>query len=549
MGKGICVEKIGSIQIFQQEDGSYDGYDYAKGVWISDPYKDKPKGYRPVRVRKSPEEIAAEIEEIKTCPIVALPDRMLKKYALEYFGVRIGLSEVDGETPKLHYYPYHNDSGELLGFKARVIENKRMWSVGDTKGACFFGWEQAKASGAKTLYITEGELDAVALYQILKDKAKGGAWEDHNPAVVSLPSGIAHATEVLSRNSKQIYQIFKEVVLVFDNDKAGQDGLKKALQVMPEALSVNLPCKDVNDCLLEGKEKAALSAIVFRKAKPTNSRIVEASTLHEAARKPAEWGLEFPWKGLTDVTRGARFGETYYIGAAPKMGKSELVNELGSHFIKKYGLKVFMAKPEEANLKTYKMVAGKMVGKKFHDPKVEFDEKAYDKAGELIGQQLLLLDLYQHLGWESLKADIRNVAAQGVKVVFIDPITNLTNGMDAATANVHLQEIAQELSAMAKDLDIIVFVFCHLRNPDAGPAHDRGGKVLSAQFAGSRAMARSCNYMFGLEGNKDDSSTKEERNLRDLVLLEDREFGETARIPLYWDEHTTLFNELQTARS
>jgi twinkle protein len=107
-----------------------------------------------------------------------------------------------------------------------------------------------------------------------------------------------------------------------------------------------------------------------------------------------------------------------------------------------------------------------------------------------------------------------------------------------------LQEIAQELAAMALDLNTVIFIFCHLRNPDGGPPHERGGEVLSSQFAGSRAMARSCNLMLGLEGNRDPNLSNEEKNLRTLVLLEDREFGQTGRFKLFWDERTGLFNEI-----
>ena len=144
-----------------------------------------------------------------------------------------------------------------------------------------------------------------------------------------------------------------------------------------------------------------------------------------------------------------------------------------------------------------------------------------------------------------LKADIYAAKAEGVDAVFIDPITNLTNGMSAADANTKLQEIAQELAAMAKDLDIAVFIFCHLRNPDAGLPHDRGGAVLTSQFAGSRAMGRSCNYMFGIEGNKDPDLPEEERNIRTIVLLDDREYGEVGRFPLYWSNKTTMFTEIK----
>src|SRR5690606_37402162 len=153
--------------------------------------------------------------------------------------------------------------------------------------------------------------------------------------------------------------------------------------------------------------------------------------------------------------------------------------------------------------------------------------------------KLYLINLYQHLGWETLKADIRAAAQEGCEAIFIDPITNLVNGLDAAQQNTKLQEIAQELSAMALDLNVVIFIFCHLRNPDSGIPHERGGEVLSSQFAGSRAMARSCNLMLGLEGNKDPSLTKEEQNMRTLVLLEDREFGEVGRFKLYWDKSTS----------
>jgi hypothetical protein len=37
----------------------------------------------------------------------------------------------------------------------------------------------------------------------------------------------------------------------------------------------------------------------------------------------------------------------------------------------------------------------------------------------------------------------------------------------------------------------------------------------------------------------------EERNVRELILLADREFGESGSIRLYWDNVTGLFNEMK----
>lgn len=227
------------------------------------------------------------------------------------------------------------------------------------------------------------------------------------------------------------------------------------------------------------------------------------------------------------------------------MGKSEVVNALAEHLIVEHDWPVFMAKPEEANRKTYQMLVGKAAGRIFHDPNIPFDFEAYDKYEPLIGDKAMMVNLYQHLGWETLKADIYEAVSEGAKAVIIDPITNLTNQLGSAEANEKLVAIAAELSAMAMDLNIVIFIFCHLKAPAAGDPHERGGKVFSNQFAGSRAMMRSCNYMMSIEGNKDPELPKEERNIRTINILEDREFGTSARVPLYWDDKTGLFNEME----
>jgi twinkle protein len=50
--------------------------------------------------------------------------------------------------------------------------------------------------------------------------------------------------------------------------------------------------------------------------------------------------------------------------------------------------------------------------------------------------------------------------------------------------------------------------------------------------------------MIGIEGNKDPDLPEEERNLRSLIILEDREFGCSDRIHLYWNNKTGLFTEV-----
>lgn len=513
---------------------------------MDDPYKDKPADYKPVVLRKSPEEIAQELWEISQLPIVDVDERGLTKESLEHFGYRVALSRQDGQTPDILYRPYTKD-GQFMAYKSKILSNKKTWSIGDQKEVDLFGWDQAIAGGSPKLIITEGEEDAAALYQMIKRENANTQWKDLEPAVVSLPHGASGSVRDLSRLAPKIRQYFKEVILAFDMDEVGQQWANQVVaQVLGEAKIAVLPAKDANQCLLEGRAKACVKAVVWQAAVPKNSHIIRGSSLRDKARQKPVWGLNWPFAGLTDLTRGRRRGETIYFGAGVKMGKSELVDTIATQIIVGDDSPCLLIKPEQDPGRTYKQLVGKAAGKIFHDPKIPFDEEAFDATEPLIGDKALIMDNYQFVDWDNLKQDIRySVLAEDVQDVIIDPITVFTNQMSSAEANEFLVGMAAELSAMTKDLEFTAYIFCHLKAPDNGPPHERGGKVYSTQFAGSRGMMRSCNYMIGMEGNKDPELEVDQRNFRQLVLLEDREYGNVGTVNLWWNKQTGLFQEVK----
>ena len=364
-----CVEKIGckcgssdAKQVFEDE-GKYTAYCFACGAYDPDPYKDQPKDYKPVALKKSPEEIAKELYEISLYPIVDVPERGLFKETLKYFGVHVGLSQMDGETPSILYRPYTKD-GVFMAYKAKILENKKMWSTGNQRDVDPFGWDQALHSGSFKLIITEGEEDAMAMYQMIKDKNKHTEYKDLIPAVISVPHGAAGAVKDLAKHAHTIENTFKEVILAFDMDEVGQQWAEEVIKsVLPTASVAKLPSKDANACLLEGRAKACVSAVLWNSAPPKNTRIIKGSSLREKAMQVAEWGMPWPWPKLTDLTRGRRRGETIYFGAGVKMGKSELVNALAKQIIVDDGLPCLLVKPEEDTSKTYKMLVGKAAGR------------------------------------------------------------------------------------------------------------------------------------------------------------------------------------------
>jgi twinkle protein len=313
-----CGTKQGLV-VFNEE-GRISGYCFACNTHVKDPLGEgvdldslpKPKV-------KTPEQIQAELNEVSNYQVVDLPERKLRAKNLDKFGIKVAVSEKDGVTPIEQYFPYTKD-GKLVGYKVKPLGEAKHLSpywIGSAKDVDLFNWENARKSGAYRLYITEGENDSVAVDRIMELYGK----EEYTPAIVSLPHGAGSARKTLQKHLNDIRHLFKEVVLVFDNDKPGQEAVQQAMLVIPEAKNVLLPEKDANDCIIAGKSKAAYTALSYNAHKPKNTRIVTAIEIHEKAKEPAKWGeLTWPWARMNDDLRGIRLGETIYLGAGTKMG-------------------------------------------------------------------------------------------------------------------------------------------------------------------------------------------------------------------------------------
>ena len=540
-----------TVNLFEQEDQTVDAFcfkcrttydpDETEGLLNGEPVK-KAKEYTEA-------DIQAQITEILECPVRDIMERGLREDTVKRFKVRTGFSEQDGVTPSTHHFPLTRDDGsKLAGFQTRVIENKQTYSTRGVGGCDLFGWASAKKQGGKTLYITEGMYDCMTVDQVLRDNCKQRGY-NVTFSVVSLPLGAASAKKYISQHVKDIERMFKEVRLVFDQDQAGQKAEKEAVLALEgsgvQVYVCKLPYKDANDALKAGDTDAIIKACVFEKQEADSGTLLNSDTLWEKAEERPVMGEPWPWHQLTKLTKGIRPGETWYFGAAPKMGKSVIVDQLGAWFIERGTVPVYFCKPEEQPHHTLQRLAGKAVEKVFHDPDIPWDQTAFELGKSIIGNKAYLEDVYAIAKWDDVKRSIRKCANQfGTNKFFIDPLTTFTSQLSSSEANEELQRIAAELAALMKEVQGTAFVFCHLKAVQGGKSHSMGGRVLSDQFAGSRAMSRYCHGMIGLEGNKDPDQPKGATNLRDLVLLEDRNFGQTGRVHLQYNHMTGKLKEI-----
>lgn len=138
------------------------------------------------------------------------------------------------------YFPCLGVDGTLQNYKSRNIYDKTKQTQAKGARPTLFGWGVIPKDTSRTLYITEGELDAMAMYQA------------GFPAV-SVPAG-ANNHEWISTEWDNL-ELFSNIVLCFDSDEPGKKGMAEVARRLGEdrCVSVTFPgAKDANEYLLSG---------------------------------------------------------------------------------------------------------------------------------------------------------------------------------------------------------------------------------------------------------------------------------------------------------
>lgn len=539
-----CTAEKGLQTFYDDGKNKFTGFCFScasKGLeaYVANPYED---GVRKEPPKKKPkEETEAEIAEIRALQYPNFVYRGIDKQYLRQAGVRMAFSEFDGKTPNSLCYPFTLD-GKLVGYKVKIINKKIMWSVGETKGADLFNWEIAKKKGVKRLYVTEGEEDCLSLEQILDEGGKG----QYKHAVVSLVNGANSAASTLGRMRKEIEEIFSEVVLVFDQDEAGENAVREVQKVWPSILEAPhvTGIKDANDAL-NSKHKATFFDFVRWKArKPPIQGVVTVSQTLEKGVKPPEIGLSYPWEELTKVLYGQKFGEAICIAGAVSSGKTLLAHEVAAWNMTQHKLPCFAALLEEQNFKTLWNIAAKIDSIPYNKPEVyEANREQFEATISSLEDKLFLWNSQgnssSRFDMEEIIAAIRfNALEYGIKSAFIDNMTRLTDHLSTGEANEFINKYSSEIANLAEELNINIFLYSHLNPPKGKDArsHEEGAEIFPSQLTGSRGVMRSFPTILGFERNQFAEGNLANNSF--ISILKNRDYGGKKKIKTQYSPTT-----------
>ena len=457
-----------------------------------------------------PEEVAEfkaggtkKAAKLKTGEVKAIKGRSLTLETCRKFGVET----IEEGKNKFLSFPYFNDKGQKIAQKLRGTD-KSFSFVGEPKNPPLFG-QQLWRSG-KRIIITEGEIDAMSVSQV----------QGHKWAVVSVPTGAAGSKKAISNNIQWLEENFEEVVLMFDNDEAGRAAaLECATLFSPNKCWIaTLPLKDANECLHEGKTEDIIQAIWNAKPYRPDGIVTVGDMIPRIGLK-AEMGRPLPWPSLTALTFGLKSPALWIWTSGSCMGKTELFKSMMAQLIKD-GVKVGAILLEEEAQDTVVDMAGKLVGKCYNSPDIQFDIKERDDAIKQLqdSEALYLYDHFGHDDYDAIRAVIRHmVVGCGCEVIFLDHITAFTDGM-GNEANALAERIMKELASMTRELKFNLQVISHVRKSDSSrkPAEE-GGRVKIDDLKGSGAVKQWANIVIALE--RDQQSEDEDTSRTTTVRI------------------------------
>lgn len=391
---------------------------------------------------------------------------------------------------------YYDDSGNLVGQKLR-FPDKSFAVLGSISNRLYGSQLWA---GGKKIVITEGEIDCLTVSQL-----QGNKWP-----VVSIPNGAQGAKKAIESNLEYLGN-FEEVILMFDMDDPGRKASEECAKILPagKAYIANLPCKDPNECLSEGKGSEVLQAVW--NAKPYRpDGIVSGTDLYEKCVTNIDDlkdSVEYPWVALQNKTKGARHGELYVFTSGSGMGKSTILRELEYYFGVQRGELCGIVALEESTRKTgLELMSIHLNSRLILDPECADEGERSRAFSETIGNgRFFLYDHFGSLDSGNLLSKLRYmIVSLGCKRIFLDHISIVVSGMDTdedGGERKAIDKLMTNLRSLVEETGATMFVVSHLKRPEK-KGHEEGAQVSLSQLRGSGAIAQLSDMVIGLERNQ-----------------------------------------------
>ena len=482
-------------------------------------------------------------DNIEVGSFSALTDRKISKDTAQKYGVKV-VHDLQGNVIK-HMYPFYNGY-EISATKTRSVNDKIFFWHGTKAETGLFGQQLFKCG--KYITITEGECDAMAAYELL-----GSKW-----AVVSIKSGASGAVRDIKENL-EFFDDFENVIVAFDNDKAGKEASQKVARLFKpsKAKILSLPngWKDPNDMLRSNKHKEFVEAWWASKVY-TPSGVINVSEqrdkFHNRERKTS---IPYPWEGLNEKLYGLRQGELVTLTGGTGLGKSSVTRELEHHLIKNTADNVGVIALEEDWRRTIDGILSIEANARLYidQEREKFSREELDKFFDVLydGDNKNRVWVHSHFGTNDIDDIFSKLRYMIIgcecKWVVVDHLHMLVSAVHEGDERRAIDSIMTKLRSLVEETGAGIVLVSHLRRVDGNKGHENGIEVSLSHLRGSNSIGQLSDCVIALERNQQSDDIDEARTTR-MRVLKSRYTGDVGLAShLLYDKDTGRLSEVDVS--
>jgi len=471
---------------------------------------------------------------------IALTDRKISQATAQKFGVK-AVQDLKGQVIK-HFYPYYNGH-ELSATKCRNSVTKDFFVQGSYNDTGLFGQQLFK--GGKYVTITEGECDAMAAYELL-----GSKW-----AVVSIKRGAQGAVRDI-KESLEFFDNFENVIVAFDNDKAGKDAAVKVARLFKpgKARILTLPngFKDPNDMLKSNRHKDFVESWWSAKVYTPSGVINVTEQREKFHNREKKQSIPYPYEGLNKKLYGLRQGELVTLTGGTGLGKSSVTRELEHWLVKQTQDNVGIIALEEDWRRTIDGILSIEANARLYidQEREKFSKEELDKMFDILydGENKNRVWVHSHFGTNDIDDIFTKLRFMIIgcdcKWVVVDHLHMLVSAVHEGDERRAIDTIMTRLRSLVEETGAGIILVSHLRRVDGNKGHENGIEVSLSHLRGSNSIGQLSDCVIALERNQQSEDPDEARTTR-LRVLKSRytgDVGMAARV--MYDSETGRLSEL-----
>jgi|TARA_R110001592_G_scaffold320546_1_gene598506 twinkle protein len=468
-----------------------------------------------------------------------LTDRNICKETAEKYGVKV-VYDSSGQLAQ-HHYPFYINN-EHCATKIRYIRDKNFKFEGSLQDTGLFGQNLFK-EGGKYLTIVEGECDAMAGYELL-----GSKW-----AVVSIKRGAASAVKDV-KESLEYVESFDNVVICFDNDKAGIKASQEVASIIKpgKAKIVTLPngYKDPNEMLNKGKHQDFTRSWWDAQVYTPTGIIRVSEKQKDFLNRERKQSVSYPWEGLNKKLLGLRAGELVTLTGGTGLGKSSITREIEHWLINQTEDNVGIIALEEDWKRTVDGILSIEANDKLFIDTVR-DEYGEAKLTSMFDKVFSndRVFIHAHFGANDIDAIFAKlrylIVGCDCKWVVVDHLHMLVSSMLDGDERKAIDNIMHRLRSMVEETGAGIILVSHLRRIEGNKGHENGVSVSLSHLRGSNSIAQLSDCVIALERNQQSEDDLESRTTR-LRILKSRYTGDVGMAcSLVYDKETGRLAEYE----